>query len=231
MISLRRPAIASIALAVSIGGATAAELYTGRRLPTLEPRPVGSSYLQPGIWQGLNVGIHAGYNWSRADEIGGLAKVDASGTLAGAHLGYNWQFGRTVLGAEGDVDLTDASGWRRYGASDSIGLHNHWLSTFRLRAGLAFDSVLIYATGGLALGDFDVDLETTMGAWRSSGMKAGWVAGAGIETKLSPNISARLEALYFGFNDASFPMPGDELRADLSATTVRAGLTYHFSSW
>lgn len=228
-----RRSVALLAIALSASAAGAADLYTGRRLPVHEPRPLERNYRDvghPGLWQGLSVGLDAGYNWSRAHEIGGADTVDLGGALVGGHLGYNWQRGMAVLGAETDLAWTNADGARRYGTSDSIAFHNHWLSSFRLKAGIAFDKLLVYATGGLALGGFDAELTTPSGKWHGDDTLVGWVAGGGIETKLTHSLSARVEALYHGFEDARFSTSGGDVRADLSSTTVRAGLTYHFGN-
>ena len=228
-----RRSAALAAFVCSAGAAHAADLYTGRQRPLIEPRPLERSYRypgQPGIWQGLNVGLDAGYNWSRALEIGGSDTVDLGGALVGGHLGYNWQRGMAVLGVETDLAWSNADGSRSYGALDGIGFRNHWLSSFRLKGGIAIDNVLVYATGGIALGGFDADLTTPGGVWWGRDTLIGWVAGGGIETKITSSLSARVEALYHGFDDAKFPMAGGDVRADLSSTTVQAGLTYHFGN-
>lgn len=222
-----------MALVLSASTASAADFYTGRRLPVHEPRPLERGYRdggRPNIWQGLNMGIDAGYNWSRAHETGVPDKVDLGGGLIGGHVGYNWQRGMAMLGVETDLAWSNADGARSFAAGDSIAFHNHWLSSFRLKAGIAFDKLLVYATGGLALGGFDAELTTPSGKWHGNDTLVGWVAGGGIETKLTDSLSARVEALYHGFDDAKFATAGSDVRADLSSTTVRAGLTYHFGN-
>ncbi len=59
----------------------------------------------------------------------------------------------------------------------------------------------------------------------------GWVAGAGIERALTPNLSARVEYLYYDFDDVSASAgtvaPG-AANLDPTIHTVRFGLNFKF---
>jgi outer membrane immunogenic protein len=92
--------------------------------------------------------------------------------VGGVQLGYNWQANQIVYGLEGDISLS--------------GMHSiDWLASVRGRAGyLIQPRLMIYATAGLGLvngGDTD----------------AGFVYGLGVEGKLTPTMSARIEYLSF----------------------------------
>src|SRR5262249_1327283 len=95
------------------------------------------------------------------------------GFLGGVQAGYNYQFtpgAGFVLGVEADIDYADfGRGNNNNAFFGSFTLpqfpgtvftptgaarnnSDHWFGTARLRAGYAWDRLLIFATGGLAYG-------------------------------------------------------------------------------
>jgi outer membrane immunogenic protein len=90
----------------------------------------------------------------------GTHAIGLHGFLGGAQAGYNYQINNFVIGAEADADYmnlrgsyatpiyTAANGTGEYWANGSAGLDS--LFTVRARAGLAFDRLLLFATGGVA---------------------------------------------------------------------------------
>jgi outer membrane immunogenic protein len=137
----------------------------------VEPAPV---YL-PFTWTGFYVGVHAGYAWGDVDDdlddrfeendfpVDHRADgLDIDGFIGGAHAGYNVQFDSFVIGIEGDVDFSGADGDHEFSASDglitgNLSLDSNWQASIRARAGFAFDRTLIYATGGVAFADADLE--------------------------------------------------------------------------
>src|SRR3954468_19765965 len=90
--------------------------------------------------------------------------LDADGLVAGGFIGYNFQFGHLVIGLEADGDyvgIRDSlnSGRQTSSLGDIINVRHsvetNYRFTFGPRLGLAFGRVLLYATGGLAIGDID----------------------------------------------------------------------------
>ena len=99
-----------------------------------------------------------------------------SGFLGGVQAGYNYQFGYGsgfVVGAETDIDWANINRNKNNGvlfgsftlpqfpgtvftpsniATTSHSNNNQYIGTVRLRAGYAWDRILVYATGGLAYG-------------------------------------------------------------------------------
>ncbi len=69
---------------------------------------------------------------------------------------------------------------------------NDWLGTFRGRGGYAFDRVLPYVMGGLAVGD--IKANSVLGS--ASEARAGWTAGAGVEAAIAGPVTAKVEYLY-----------------------------------
>ncbi len=185
--------------------------------------------IRPDIWTGLYAGVHGGGGFG---SLGSSVLVDSdvstSGGLIGGHLGYNIQMGAFVAGLEVDGGWAGISGDQTFTAaalSSNIG----WLSSTRGRVGYAWGNWLVYATGGLALAGQEVTASSLGASAKFSDTLVGYAVGGGVEMKLSQHVSARLEALHYGFGDTSFQAPQGMLRIDPDVTTVRAGLTFHWN--
>lgn len=208
-----------------LGPAAAAADLGGAKRGRVSDDPV--PYQAPFAWTGFYVGAHLGYGWSDIDwsETGPAfnGSHDGSGVLAGGQVGYNWQVGRFVYGIEGDF-----SGSSIDGGNGCCGHSVNWLASVRGRAGLTgFDNrTLFYVTAGAAWADIEY---ASIGS--HSDTHFGWVAGAGVERALTPNLSARFEYLYYDFDDATAPAgtvaPG-AANFDPTMHTVRFGLNYKF---
>jgi outer membrane immunogenic protein len=207
--------------------AAAADLGGGRsRIASPAPAPIPEA--GPFFWTGFYAGLHAGYGWSDVDwqEGGFSASHSGEGALAGGQVGFNLQAGRLVYGIEADL----SSAWIEGGNDGCCGHSIDWLYSVRARAGFtsADNRWLIYATGGAAWADI---------AYRSSDLSGhsetqlGWVAGGGVERALTPNLTARVEYLYYDFERITAP-PGSLGAAptdlDPSTQTVRFGVNYKF---
>jgi outer membrane immunogenic protein len=173
-----------------------------------------------------------------------------NGVIGGGQIGWNSQVSNWVLGLEADWQASGQKDNRGRsdafaftvtsttpdfavaGTSDtSLEARLKWFGTVRGRLGYAWDSVLVYGTGGLAYGKFNVSgVNTVAGtatcvvtavvctapvvtpfsqttSLNSSKSKAGWTLGAGIEgAAFLPNWTWKAEYLYldFGKLDHSF---------------------------
>lgn len=114
--------------------------------------------------------------------------INSDGVLIGGTLGYNFQTGPTVFGIEGDIDST----WANRSAP--------YLDTIRGRFGYSFDTFMPYLTGGWAYGDHGA---------------SGAAYGGGIEFRVMPSVSMKVEYLHVDING-----PDD---------SVRLGLNWHFN--
>ena len=136
--------------------------------------------------------------------------------LGGLHAGYNWQSGQIVYGVEGDADLSADKSHAK-------------MASLRARLGYAYQSFLIYGTGGIAFdrneavravfagnggngGNGGAILLPPGGAGGAGGLalslrandtRTGFVIGAGSEAKISKNVTAGFETLYYGFGNGS----------------------------
>lgn len=194
-------------------------------------RPVyAAPYDAPALWTGLYMGAHAGYGWGKTGASApGFGSATPTGALGGLHGGYNWQTGSYVFGAEGDLDLSWMDGSTTYSSGNSLTSHPGWASSVRGRAGYAFNNFLVYGTAGLALTNTNVTLQQAGTSTRLLETQFGYVIGAGIEMKLAPQLSARIEALHYGFADKNVSYNGATMPLSNDMNTVRAGLTFHFN--
>ncbi len=139
-----------------------------------------------------------------------------------------------------------------------------WFGTVRGRLGYAWGGTLIYVTGGFAYGgvnsrfsytDNSISAVSTnaplVGKTSTSSTQTGWVAGAGIEYKISPSWSLKGEYQYIDLGSITTG-PGQTFYAnggtpiptcpgasclnlsghssDVAFNTVRVGVNYYFNA-
>jgi len=170
-------------------------------------------------WAGAYLGVQGGI--ARHDAYfndrdtfvfnNGLDEQKKTGGAAGGLVGYNWQQGSFVYGLEGDWNWIGAKA-SQFGSSTPNGVivnfstsyDVNWLATFRGRAGLTFDSALLYVTGGVVVGHVKNDVELigtgilagSAASFTQNETKVGWTAGVGAEYMFSPHWTARAEFRY-----------------------------------
>jgi outer membrane immunogenic protein len=165
-------------------------------------------------WTGFYVGGNLGWGWRDDDNeavvltgpgipagiVGGTLNFDNGNDgnfLGGGQIGYNYQIGSFVVGVEADIQgiATDdneavfipgpgfAGGTFVPGEFEDAA---DWFGTVRLRAGVAVNQFLVYATGGLAYTEDNT----------------GWTVGGGVEWALPVNwfgssaVTVGLEGLW-----------------------------------
>jgi outer membrane immunogenic protein len=169
------------------------------------------------------------------------ANNDLSGVIAGGTLGANWQFGKIVLGVEGDGSWTNAGGRSNllppFITTTTLDARERWIATARGRLGYAFDRSMIYATAGGAWANIRYNATNIAGLTDTgSGTVSGWTVGGGVETKLAGNWSAKAEYLYVDFSDKNFFTPtasggpSGSQRMDVTNHIARIGVNYSFAS-
>ncbi len=205
---------------------------------------------RPNDWTGFYAGINGGYGWGETEWIysGFTSRADhhIKGGMVGGTAGANLQVLSSrsgipafVGGIETDFDWTDMSGSNPcpnpvFQAKSSLDA----LATVRGRIGLAFDRLLIYGTGGLAVGKVNVETVDTLGrAIPNSGTpkngedkwRVGYVVGFGAEYAFSKNLSIKVENHYYGLGqsihhvDNNLPVSSGE-----RGTIIRSGINYKF---
>jgi outer membrane immunogenic protein len=157
----------------------------------------------------------------------------SSGGLFGGQVGYNYQVLQWVYGLEGDFDWTHISGSQSTigttggpyqltpnGAGVTNGNTNEqvslqWLATVRGRVGFAVqDRLLLFATGGLALGE--VKTQGLVSANNSffgvtysgsdSTVKTGYTIGGGAEWAFADRWTIKGEYLWYDLGHVSHPL-------------------------
>jgi outer membrane immunogenic protein len=270
-----------IAFGALASNAVAADLPT---MKGPAPTPVAQPFSWTGFYAGVSggyadptakLGVAPGSNWNgdvdwNANSSGpgvsaaGTARVGLQGFIGGVTAGYNYQINNFVLGVEADASYLDLHGsyatptyngeyGGTYWANGSASVNS--LFTLRARAGLAFDRLLVFVTGGLGVANekfsqsigfnqtFQDGIPNTGGV---NGYNAGsastdavtGVFGGGIEYAFNKNWSLKGEYLYAPLRSQSFTSTYTDISSNVwtvyhheslsSLNVFRVGLNYRF---
>ena len=233
---LRQRLLATTALAVvlaaqvmSVRGAWAADLLVPGSLKDAAPLPAAApqGFCPAEGWLGgAYIGAHAGYFWGQTDsDFSENGPVDASGFMGGLHLGCMRQFSNGfLLGLEGDVAYTDHSARHEMVLGEDnldMRFRSNLQGSLRLRAGMAFDKTMVYATGGIAAAQGRAKLPGIT----DSNVHFGWTIGAGIEHAFTHDWMGRIEVRHTDFGSRSYATVGD---VDFKQTGVVFGISRKF---
>jgi outer membrane immunogenic protein len=234
----------------ALASADAADMYRAPE-PVVGGYKDGPVYVAP--WAGFYVGVNGGGAWSEfsdqlanfnnANKFNGLSP---EGGFGGGQIGYNWQgmwHPRLVLGVEADIQgasISDKANWNPFGNVTAVSESRlDWFGTVRGRVGYAFDSTLLYATGGFAFGGIKNSQDDNRPiSFTIDRTATGFTAGGGVEYMVAPKWSVKAEYQFIdlGKNEPFSPSPGQGLFTHFKTTleddafhTVRAGINYHFS--
>jgi outer membrane immunogenic protein len=147
--------------------------------------------------------------------------INYTGGEVGGTAGAQIQVAHVVLGFETDLDWAGVRGLLIFtptifgnplGLSFNATTDINWELTARARVGYAWDNILFYATGGLALLGAKTTLSTLSGltcgtfgiigsgpgelSCSGTNKRIGGTVGASIEYGFTPNWSAKVEYLY-----------------------------------
>ena len=183
--------------------------------------------------------------------LSGTANGQRNGFIGGGQIGYNYQFGNSFLvgleadlqgaGIRSDNSFVSGSSWNAFdigpgiirldrsaAGATTVTSRTDWLGTVRGRLGFIWgQSVLLYATGGLAYGgtqattyqsfamnntlsilpplvSVNVPYGSIGGFTRYDQSRIGWTVGGGIEWLFSPNLSFKAEYLYYDLGTARY---------------------------
>jgi outer membrane immunogenic protein len=208
-------------------------------------------------WTGLYVGLNAGGMFGDIDltgvsnattyiDIGPGDRLvfDADGVLGGAQLGYNFQFSSWVVGVELSGQSLSVDDRVLTTEPNFVDLEAEWLATASARVGFVLSSSsLLYLKGGYAAAQVrthyvdNVGGGTTVGTYETDETHQGFIVGAGVEHKLSRDVSAGFEYNYvdLGEQDHTGIATGAGgglvvTNIDVQVHTVTARLNWHFWS-
>ncbi|KRQ93266.1 hypothetical protein CQ12_22255 [Bradyrhizobium jicamae] len=178
-------------------------------------------------WSGFYLGAMGGYAQENTSGLGTL-----SGGFAGGTAGYNWQMGNLVLGLEADGAWADVgANVGLFGGLASVDYTIRSMGTVRGRVGYAFDSVLVYGTGGWAWSN-NRFTATALGLSVSDDrFHSGWTLGAGVEVMFAPKWSVKAEYLYKSLEGGTYfgnAVPGGVQVGTINLNSVQVGVNYHF---
>jgi opacity protein-like surface antigen len=213
------------ALTVTIAGAASAA-----DLPLKSEPPVAPRF----TWTGCYLGGQIGGGFAKkdiTDPVGlvqesflagsttGITTVSPSpsGVVIGGQIGCDYQFAPSwVIGIEGSAAGSTMKGSSIVGLPASIPdtalveAKTDFLTSVTARIGYAFDHVLVYGRGGVAMAADRYDVSGSFGGtpFGFTGLenRFGWTAGAGVEWAFTPHWSVNLEYDYYGFGTKTISM-------------------------
>ena len=173
-----------------------------------------------------------------------------SGVVIGGQIGCDYQFASSwVVGIEGAASGSTMKASRTVGLplgnpdTALVRASTDFLPSVTARLGYAFDNVLVYARGGVALaGDrFNVTGSFAGAPFAFEGLdnRLGWTAGGGVDWAFSHHWSANIEYDYYQFGHGGVLM-SDSINVfagivDVKQTVqvVKVGLNFHIwgSGW
>ncbi len=232
MFASKKIVTAAAMLVAAAGAAHAADLPARvAPAPYVAPLPVFT-------WTGAYFGINAGAAFdnkqeftttaNRTDGIGNTRFSD-SGFSAGGQLGYNYEFqgfgnpgSGIVVGLEADAMYMDTSksvNTITNGGTASFRSGLDFLGTARGRLGYAFNTFMIYGTGGFAYGNVNSRVVSvyngTTDLQSQSGFNTGYVYGGGIEYALPTGSFLNF------FHSSAVTLKAEYLRYELDSSNLR----------
>jgi outer membrane immunogenic protein len=231
------------ALAVTIAGSARAA-----DLPLKSETPFAARF----TWTGCYLGGHLGGGFAHKDitdpaqlvqdsflgpgSTTGITTVSPapSGVVIGGQIGCDYQFAPSWL-----VGIEGAASGSTMKASRTVGLplgnpdtalvqaKTDFLTSVTGRLGYAFDNVLLYAKGGVAMAAdrYDVTGSFAGTPFGFVGLenRFGWTAGGGVEWAFSPHWSASVEYDYYQFGHRVIAM-SDPTNVFLGNVDVRQNI-------
>jgi opacity protein-like surface antigen len=243
---------AAAGLAVIMGGpAVAADM------PLAEATPFAARF----SWTSCYLGGHLGGGFARKDltdpvrlvqdsflgagSTNGIttASPSPSGVVIGGQIGCDYQFASSwVVGIEGAVSASTMKNTRTVGLplgpdTALVKASSDFLPSVTVRLGYAFDNVLLYGKGGVALAGDKFDVTGTFAgapfAFEGLDNRLGWTVGGGVDWAFSRHWSANIEYDYYGFGHGGVLM-SDPINAfaavvdvKQSVQVVKVGLNFH----
>jgi outer membrane immunogenic protein len=246
---------AALALTVMAGPES---VRSGKEMKQVAPAPLPECN-----WTGFYLGLNVGGQFGHSEDLdlddynfaGQSWGYHESGIVTGGQLGYNWQWRWLVLGAEADLGYMNLDGRAvqpaaRTANDDTVGsTDSDFYTTIRGRLGVAFNSWLIYGTGGAIGVNYEQRLRDdcdNLAAGCGLGLidadkqdfDWGYTVGGGVEKMFGCHWSIKSEYLYYSLDTRTFsgvetgPVPafGDtfRFRGETTGHIVRGGLNYKF---
>jgi outer membrane immunogenic protein len=245
---------ASAILALS-GAAMAADM-------SMPVKAIAPAYVYD--WSGIYLGGVIGGAWDNHDLsdpglgiIGTVLGVPVtqtnkgSGFIGGVEIGSRYQFGKLVVGWEGDVtwgDINNTSTTTNAGPlgagliSRSLSTSVNWTGTGTATIGIAHNNWLLYGKAGAAVESVSYTENSAIagiplfGGTGTDKNRVGWTVGTGLEWGFYNNWSVKVEYDYLDFSNRNVAINGSFLGVPIQAglqdndhvNQFKAGLNYKF---
>jgi outer membrane immunogenic protein len=236
-----------------LAGAVFAVLIPSRAIAADAAARVDKAVAAPVFsWTGFYIGGNVGgaflqSDWSNIDPPGNGtidANIRRSGLIGGAQLGFNYQHEGLVLGVEGNYSRANLD-------ETQIGCYATALPTLQpltcntqadrfaavvVRAGVAWQTILLYGKIGEAWGHFSYNNGCTLCPsinYSGAETRAGRIVGGGIEYAILHNFTVKVEYDYLDFGKATLPFfgnTGDMFTQDIANRVhlIKVGANYLF---
>ena len=216
-------------------------------------------------WSGIYLGGVIGGAWGTHDLsdpglgiVGSVLGVpvvqtnNASSFIGGVEVGSRYQFGKLVVGWEGDVswgDINNTSTTTNGGPlaagllTRSLSTSVNWTGTGTAQVGIAHGNWLLYGKAGAAVENVSYTENIAalgipvFGGTGSDKNRVGWTVGTGIEWALWQNWSVKAEYDYLDFGNRNVAINGSVLgvlplqlglQDNNHINQVKAGVNYKF---
>jgi len=199
--------------------------------------------LAAGPWQGAYVGGTVGYARSSTtvtpNTTANSFTVTSKGFAIGGMGGYSHQFGRFILGGEGEYAAMGAKGDTTTvvgGSTTRTELKLKRGYRVRGRFGVDLNRFHVFGAAGLVGARSTMDVESLSAPGQDANATArlkGWTAGAGADIAITPRLIARAEYIYDHFKGANYetsanPFFVDRITNPVVVHTLRAAFAFKF---
>lgn len=219
----------SLAIGALILSATTA-LAGGPAPVPMEPQVYTPPPVARHNWTGGYVGLSLNYGRSTHATPPVISLPNATGFGGGALAGYNWQAGDAVFGAEVAGNLTRMSGvgdcanpaWTCRSRINNV-------ISARVRAGVAMDTTLLFATAGLASANIRHSTHhPVFGNFSDTNRTNGAMVGVGIEHAFAGGWNLRGDLEHYRFRRQNFALdvPYNNVRATMNMARISAVLRF-----
>jgi outer membrane immunogenic protein len=168
-----------------------------------------------GGWDGAYAGGKVTQQWGKNT----AGSYNARGLGGGLYGGYNMQQGKIVYGGEADVNYSGVDGLQN-GIDTKQGLNG----SIRGRVGYDLSPALVYGTAGIAATNLRAEDATS----HDSKTAFGATIGAGIETKITDQITARTEYRFTDYQTQTYDLKSGATDRGMKEHQVNVGLGMRF---
>ena len=200
--------------------------YAGLALAA-DVAPAGNASDWTGFYVGAQFGGGAVVNNIELPGLGSgnFNGIGGEGVLGSAMAGYNLQMNDIVFGLQGEVGYNNLITKLNIPGLATIDAHQGLVAAISARAGLLLTpDTLAYAIGGYSYSEYRTD---TSFLGNFDERYNGFHVGGGLETKISPNATIRVEYRYTKYNAKDWGT-GGFVNVEPSTHTGTVGLTYSF---